>query len=118
MKHLANAVAIAAAMVIAMPVLAVAQTSPSTTDTGKPSRTSGMPKAGTPSPSGHKAAMHHPIRRAPATSTADQLNAQELARVESGAPAMPMTSTGVPGQPSMTSGMPKAGTPSPSKPTP
>jgi len=116
MKHLLNGVAIAAVLAIAAPVWAQAPAPVTSGPTaGQPSRTSGMPKAGTASAT---TKHRHHVRPA-APSEADQLNAQELSQLQSGA-AMPPppTSSAVPGQPSLTRGIPKAGTPSPAAPTP
>lgn len=148
MKHLLNGVAIAAVLAIAAPAWAQTpvpgqpnltkgipgsgQPSPSTNNpsqmppapaaapmapmpmpptAGHPSHTSGMSK-------GHHASYKH--RHGPAVaSTADQLNAQELTRLQGGgAPPPPMPSNGVPGQPSLQQGQPGAGNASPSYHTP
>jgi len=94
---------------------AAAPMAPGTTATGQPNRTMGMPKAHHASASNKS--RHHVPRRAVASS-ADQLNAQELTTLQGGGAPPPMPGSGVPGQPSLQTGMPKAGTPSPSAPTP
>jgi hypothetical protein len=116
MKHLLNGVAIAAALAIAAP--AWAQAVP-----GQPSRTTGIPKAGTASPSTgtpiskeqkaamvHKRAMRRAARRGAAPSAADQLNHEELLRVEGGGGTPAPMGAGPYGQPNNTRGIPKAGT--------
>src|SRR5579863_6378024 len=91
----------------------MAPMAPATTATGRPNRTRGMPKSGQASASNKN--RHMPRRAEPGM--ADQLNAQELTTLQGGG-AMPMPSSNVPGQPSLQRGMPKAGSPSPSAPTP
>jgi hypothetical protein len=115
MKHLLNGVAIAAVLAVAVPAWAQAP--------GQPSPTAGIPKAGTPSAStgnpisheqmttgAHRRAMRRAARRAPVATPADQLNGQELARIQSGAPSAPPMASGPYGQPDNTRGIPKAGT--------
>jgi hypothetical protein len=123
MKHLLNGVAVAAALVIA--ASAWAQNPP-----GQPSLQTGVPKAGTASPNvGATPApgpmTHHRHKRMPMShmakrsggATTAQLNREELARIQGGAPPQaPMSA--VPGQPSLQRGEPGAGMPSPSYHTP
>jgi hypothetical protein len=107
MKYLLNGVAIAAALVIAGPTWAQAPA------------TSGAPSAAAPAapmaPQRHKRVPHMAGHRS-GGSTADQLNGQELARIQGGGapPPSPQPMGGVPGQPNIERGIPGAGQPSPS----
>lgn len=94
MKHLLNGVAIAAALAIASPVWAQAPAAPSAPTTKAPAATKPAP---------HKAMakqMHHrrPVRRmarrahmkvSPGERMTEQLNREELARIQGGAPTPP-----------------------------
>jgi hypothetical protein len=119
MKHLLNGVAIAAVLAMAVPAWAQAPVP----GAGQPSPTTGIPKAGTPSAStgsaisheqmttmAHRRAMRRAARRAPVATPADQLNGQELARIQGGAPPAPPAATGPYGQPNNTRGIPGSGT--------
>jgi hypothetical protein len=122
MKHLLNGVAIAAALAIAVPAWAQAPMTPAPT-TGQPSPTKGMPKAGTPSASTgtaiskeqmaaahHKHMMRRAARRAPVATSADQLNHEEMVRLQGGGAMPAPTGSGPYGQPNNTRGIPGAGT--------
>ena len=115
MKHLLNGVAIAAAFAIAAPVWAQAPTTP-----GSSAPNAAAPAGPKTSTQRHKRMpMPHHVSKAAGDAMTDQLNREELARIQGGAPPpAPMTSSSVPGQPSLTKGIPKAGSPSPSAPTP
>jgi hypothetical protein len=125
MKHLLNGVAIAAALAIAAPVWAQAPT------TGQPSPTTGMPKAGTASPSTgtaiskeqkaamvHKRAMRRAARHGVPLSSAEQLNHEEMLRLQGGGGMPAPAGAGPYGQPNNTAGVPKAGTAPATSPTP
>src|SRR5712691_9082706 len=122
MKHLLNGVAIAAALAIAAPA-AWAQ-APMTPKSSAPKAaapaaapTAGAPTAPMASKQRHKRGGKHYARRGrggPAMSMTDQLNREELARIQSGGAAMP-PSQGIPGQPSELRGIPGAGQPSASE---
>ena len=117
MKHLLNGVAIAAALAIAAPVWAQAPASPSAPKAApapKAAAPMAAPMAGAPmapmaGKQRHKRMMRHMAKRGPAESTTDQLNRQELARIQgpgaggAAAPAMPSStapaSMGGPKQP-------------------
>ena len=108
MKQLLNGVAIAAALAIAAP--AWAQPAP---PTPPPTPPTGAAKATAPVQM-HRSKRVGTTKAAAPSTMADQLNAQELARVQGGGAPPPMPSSGVPGQPSPTMGIPKGTTPSPS----
>jgi hypothetical protein len=89
MKHLLYGVSIAAALAIAAPALAQTPTTPSTAPAA------GAPAAGAPasapmaSKQRHKRVMHHRRmahrgRMAPANAMTEQLNREELARIQGG----------------------------------
>jgi len=123
MKHLLNGVAIAAALAIAAPA-AWAQ-APMTPKSSAPKAaaapaaapTAGAPAAPMASKQRHKRGGKHYARRGgrggPAMSMTDQLNREELARIQSGGASMP--SQGIPGQPNELRGIPGAGQPSASE---
>lgn len=111
MKHLLNGVAIAAALAIAGPAWAQAPMTPSSSAAPKAAAPM-APMAPMATKQRHK--RHHTMhmtRRGAGGSMADQLNREELARVQGGG-GMPMGSGGVPGQPNPTAGIPGAGQPS------
>jgi hypothetical protein len=85
MKHLLNGVAIAAALAIAAPVWAQAPASPSAPKAAAPMAAApmaGAPMAPMAGKQRHKRMMRHMAKRGPAESTTDQLNRQELTRVQ------------------------------------
>jgi len=119
MKHLLNGVAIAAALAIAAPAWAQAPMTPKAAAPAAPKAAApAAPAAGAPmapmaSKMRHKrGAMHRMARRGGGDSTTDQLNREELARVQGGAPMPP---PGMAGQPSQVQGIPGAGEPSASQ---
>ena len=120
MKHLLNGVAIAAALAIAAPA-AWAQ-APMTPKSSAPKAaapaaapTAGAPTAPMASKQRHKRGGKRMARRGgPAMSMTDQLNREELARIQSGGGASPGT-TGLAGQPNQLRGIPGAGQPSASE---
>jgi len=82
MKHLLNGVAIAAALAIAAPAWAQAPAAPATPSAAAPM----APMAPMAGKQRHKRVMHRRMARraAPAESTTDQLNREELARIQGG----------------------------------
>ena len=122
MKHLLNGVAIAAALAIAAPAAwaqapmtpkAAAPAAPKATAPAAP--TAGAPMAPMASKQRHKRGPRHMARRGgPAMSMTDQLNREELARIQSGAPPMGPGGT-LAGQPNELRGIPGAGQPSASE---
>ena len=117
MKHLLNGVAIAAALAIAAPAWAQAPMTPKTS--APKAAPAAAPAAGAPmapmaSKQRHKRGMRHMARRGGggAVSMTDQLNREELARIQSGAPPAPPPMPGVAGQPDELRGIPGAGQPS------
>src|SRR5438093_13737766 len=95
MKHLLNGVAIAAALAIAAPVWAQAPMTPSSSSPPKPAAAAPAAPAAAPAApaakQAHKRPMRHAAKRgrmARGESTTQQLNRQELARVQ-GAPMAP-----------------------------
>lgn len=128
MKHLLNGVAIAAALTIAGPVWAQTTAAPMTPSSrAAPSTSTAAPMEPMAS-TGHKMRMHrtarhHTVMRRGTSrrgsaddNVANQLNAQELGRAGSSAPArapgMAPGMSGPYGQPSQIQGMPGAGQPS------
>src|SRR5262249_55661393 len=129
MKHLLSGTAIAAALVIAVPVWAQTSANPMTPSPSAPSATSApMGSMGSHMRSHRVKARHHAARRAKGSARssdniANQLNAQEAAKNTSGGMgAAPTPAYGGPrnqyGQPNQIYGMPGAGQPSASGPTP
>jgi hypothetical protein len=122
MKHLLNGVAIAAALVIAAPAWAQAPMTPAAKSAPKAAAPAAAPAAAEPmkpmaSKQRHKrGGAKRLARRGGADSMTDQLNREELARIQSGGMPAPM-GTGRYGQPSNTEGIPKAGEPSAAPPT-
>ena len=122
MKHLLNGVAIAAALAIAAPAAwaqapmtpkAAAPAAPKATAPAAP--TAGAPMAPMASKQRHKRGPRHMARRGgPAMSMTDQLNREELARIQSGGAAS-MPQPGLAGQPNELRGTPGAGQPSASE---
>jgi len=134
MKHLLNGVAIAAALAIAAPVWA--QTSAPMTPSAPRAPAATAPAAPAPSASSataptkpmatkkrakratrHMAARHGKARRAVASSgdnMTNQLNREELSRIQSGGSSGPGAATNQYGQPMQTQGMPGANQSSPS----
>jgi hypothetical protein len=103
MKHLLNGVAIAAALAIAAPVWAQAPMKPASP--AAPKAAAAAPAAGAPAAPAaakqrHKRGPMRVAKRGAAESTTDQLNRQELARIQgggaAGAPAQPMPSSTTP----------------------
>jgi len=118
MKHLLNGVAIAAALAIAAPAWAQAPMTPAAKSAPKAAAPAAAPAAGAPmapmaSKQRHKRGPKRMARRGGAVSMTDQLNREELARIQSGGAAPPMG--GVAGQPSQLRGIPGAGQPSASE---
>ena len=117
MKHLLNGVAIAAALAIAAPAWAQAPMTPKAAAPAAPKAaapaapTAGAPTAPMASKQRHKRGGKRMARRGgPAMSMTDQLNREELARIQSGGGGAPAT-TGLAGQPSQLRGIPGAGQP-------
>src|ERR1700720_3186701 len=103
MKHLLNGVAIAAALAIAAPAWAQAPMTPASPSKAAPKAAAAAPAAapaaGAPvaSKQRHKRGPRRMMaRRGGQPNMTDQLNREELARVQGGAP---MASQGVAGQP-------------------
>ena len=99
MKHLLNGVAIAAALAIAVPAWAQAPAStaaPAAPAAGAPA--AGAPMAPMAGKQRHKRMMrrHMMSRRGPAESTTDQLNREELARIQGAPPPSPPPSSANP----------------------
>ena len=121
MKHLLNGVAIAAALAIAAPAWAQAPMTPAAKSAPKAAAPAAAPAASEPakpmaSKQRHKrgGAKRMARRGGPAMSMTDQLNREELARIQSGgAPAG--ATTGLAGQPNQVRGIPGAGQPSASE---
>ena len=119
MKHLLNGVAIAAALAIAAPAWAQAPMTPAAKSAPKAAAPAAAPAAGAPvapvaSKQRHKrgGAKRMARRGGPAMSMTDQLNREELARIQSGGGPAP---AGIAGQPSQLRGIPGAGQPSASE---
>ena len=102
MKHLLNGVAIAAALAIAAPAWAQAPMTPTSPSKAAPKAAApATPEAGAPmkpmaSKQRHKRGSHRMARRGRggAPSMTDQLNREELARIQGGgAPPMPPPSS-------------------------
>jgi hypothetical protein len=110
MKHLLNGVVIAAALAIAAPAWAQAPMTPKAAAPAAPAASA--PMAPMASPMRHKRGMHHMAMHHGMMSTTDQLNREELARIQGGgaAPMPPPGATGPYGQPNNTKGIPGAGT--------
>jgi hypothetical protein len=123
MKHLLNGVAIAAALAIAAPAWAQAPMTPKAAAPAAPKAAApAAPAAGAPmapmaSKMRHKrGATHRMARRGGPESTTDQLNREELARIQGGVAApMPPPPGGVGGQPNELQGIPGSGQPSASE---
>lgn len=107
MKHLLNGVAIAAALAIVVPAWAqapaAAPAAPAAPAAGAPAPAAGAPMAPMAPMAGkqrHKRVMHRRMmsKRGPAESTTDQLNREELARIQGGG--------GMPGSPPVSSATP------------
>ena len=121
MKHLLNGVAIAAALAIAAPAWAQAPMTPAAKSPPKAAAPAAAPAAAEPmkpmamGKQRHKrgGAKRMARRGGPAMSMTDQLNREELARIQAGAP--PAMSSSVPGQPNELRGIPGAGQPSASQ---
>jgi hypothetical protein len=120
MKHLLNGVAIAAALAIAAPAWAQAPMTPTAPSKAAPKAAApASPAAGAPmapmasmaSKQRHKRGPHRMAKRGGAPSMTDQLNREELARIQGGG-APPPPPQGVSGQPKDTQGVPGAGQPS------
>jgi hypothetical protein len=93
MKHLLNGVAIAAVMAFAMPALAQnAPMTPSTPPKAAPAPAPMPPASQTQAPAPmakkpvHHVAMHHHMGMGGGDKMTEQLNQQELQRIQSGAP--------------------------------
>jgi hypothetical protein len=120
MKHLLNGVAIAAALAIAAPAAwAQAPMTPKAAPAAPKAAAPAAPAAGAPmaptaSKQRHKRGGKRYARRGGAVSMTDQLNREELARIQSGAPPMAPTGTSA-GQPNELRGIPGAGQPSASE---
>jgi hypothetical protein len=107
MKHLLNGVAIAAALAIAAPVWAQAPMTPSSPSAPKAAAApaAGAPMAPMAGKQRHKRmmrhmAMHHKMhgKMAGADNMTDQLNREELARIQGGGMPAPMSAPGGAGQ--------------------
>ncbi len=117
MKHLLNGVAIAAALAIAAPAAwaqapMTPKAAPAAPKAAAPA--AGAPMAPTASKQRHKRGGKHYARRGGAVSMTDQLNREELARIQSGGAAS-MPQPGLAGQPNELRGIPGAGQPSASE---
>jgi hypothetical protein len=123
MKHLLNGVAIAAALAIAAPVWAQtsAPMTPSSRAPAAPAASTAAPAAPMATKARSKRVVHRKTRRGVARraspdSMANQLNAQELARVQGGGASAggmaPGTLGGGYGQPAPTQGIPGGNQPS------
>lgn len=90
MKHLLNGVAIAAVFAIAVPALAQAPMTPSS---GAPAAAAPAAAAPAATKQRHKRVVHHRVARsarsAPGDAMTEQLNQEELARIQGAAPAAP-----------------------------
>ena len=105
MKQLLNGVAITvAALAIAAPAWAQAPATPPAGASTAPAPTTQM----------HRPVRPHHWTKGSGDATTDQLNREELARIQGGAPMAPAPMPAVPGQPSLQKGEPGAGMPSPS----
>jgi len=116
MKHLLNGVAIAAALAIAAPAWAQAPTTPAAKSAPKAAAPA-APAAGAPMApmtQRHKRGMKRMMaKRGGAMSTTDQLNREELSRIQGGGlPPGMAPSAGFSGQPSPTQGIPGSSQPS------
>jgi len=117
MKHLLNGVAIAAALAIAAPAAwaqapMTPKAAPAAPKAAAPA--AGAPMAPTASKQRHKRGGKRYARRGGAVSMTDQLNREELARIQSGGAAS-MPQPGLAGQPNELRGIPGAGQPSASE---
>jgi len=119
MKHLLNGVAIAAALAIAAPAWAQTPMTPASPSKAAPKAAAPAPAAGAPmapmaSKQRHKRMSHRMARRGrgAAPNMTDQLNREELARIQGGASMPPQ---GIGGQPNELRGIPGAGQPSASE---
>jgi hypothetical protein len=120
MKHLLNGIAIAAALAIVAPAWAQAPMTPNAAAPAAPKAAApaaGAPMAPMASKMRHKrGAMHRMARRGGGESTTDQLNREELARIQGGGAAPPPPPPGgVGGQPNELRGIPGSGQPSASE---
>jgi hypothetical protein len=120
MKHLLNGVAIAAALAIAAPAWAQAPMTPAAKSAPKAAAPAAAPMAAEPmkpmaSKQRHKrgGTKRMAKRGGPAMSMTDQLNREELARIQAGGAAPMVGGTG--GQPNQLRGIPGAGQPSASE---
>jgi hypothetical protein len=112
MKHLLNGIAIAAALAIAAPAWAQAPMTPTSPSKAAAAPAAGAPAAPMASKQRHKRVMHRTAKRGGPPNMTDQLNREELARIQGGAPMPPQ---GVAGQPNQLQGIPGAGQPSASE---
>jgi hypothetical protein len=97
MKHLLNGVAIAAALAIAVPAWAQAPAAaPAAPAAAAPA--AGAPMAPMAGKQRHKRMMHGMMRRGAGNNATDELNRQELARIQGGGgmPASPPESSASP----------------------
>ena len=85
MKHLLTGVAIAAALAISTPVWAQTSTAPMTPPAAAPAK----PPVAKSMPANPRRWMHHVVHDRASMRMAEQLNAQELQRITSGAPPAP-----------------------------
>src|SRR5579862_671436 len=96
MKHLLNCVAIAAPLAISAPAWAQAPMTPSSPSKAPAAApAAGAPAAPMASKQRHKRSSHRMVRRGRrgAPSMTDQLNREELARIQGGAQSMPPPSS-------------------------
>src|ERR1700742_3183686 len=96
MKHLLSGVAMAAALAIAAPVMA--QNTPMTPSAPKPAASAPAKPTATAKKPVHRVARKGPARgSAPGNSMTDQLNQQELQRIQTGSPPSMPAAGGAPG---------------------
>jgi hypothetical protein len=115
MKHLLNGVAIAAALAIAAPAWAQAPKAAAPAPAPAASAPA-APMAPMASKQRHKRGGKRMVaRRGGPMSTTDQLNREELARIQGGGGMAPSATTGLAGQPNELRGIPGAGQPSASE---
>jgi hypothetical protein len=86
MKHLLTGVALAAALAITAPVWAQTSTAPMTPPASGPAAAPAKPPVAKSMPVHPRPWMHHVVHDRASMNMAEQLNAQELQRITSGAP--------------------------------
>jgi hypothetical protein len=105
MKHLLNGVAIAAALAIAAPAWSQTPATPSP-------KTAAAPMAPMAPMQRHKRVPMHHMTKGSGNQMTDQLNHEELTRLQGGGAVVPPPPAGYAGQPSPTMGIPGGGQPS------